>query len=187
MLGLFDIMMDPRYGERQRAFMRLQYELLSSTTDEPVYVWRMPSPAAGEAYDIESNAATTWHGDEWGMLAPTPEWFKNCGNFSIEGGPRIPRLSEAFRVVRQRVQIPQLQPQAFGPGRHKTIIFFATFTCVLAHFIWYLVIKKIKKRMKEGRSSNRIVGHAMKTGGMRRSRSTCKLMGNSVRSKITSH
>jgi hypothetical protein len=148
MLGLFDIMMNPRYGEGQRAFMRLQHELLSSTTDESLYAWKMPSPATREAYDIESSAETIWHGDEWGILAPTPDWFKNCGSFSTEGGREISRLPEAFRVVQQGVKIPYFE--AGMQVKYAVIMLLATFTFLGAIPIWYFTLRRFKKRLMEG-------------------------------------
>ncbi|KAH7383785.1 hypothetical protein BKA66DRAFT_417119, partial [Pyrenochaeta sp. MPI-SDFR-AT-0127] len=39
MLGLFDVTMTVQYGEGQRAFMRLQQELLSAALDESIFAW----------------------------------------------------------------------------------------------------------------------------------------------------
>jgi hypothetical protein len=108
MLGLFNVTMTPQYGEGQRAFMRLQHELLLSIPDESLFAWQMPDPSAGEKFGIVSRSGTNWcpDPDEWGMLSPTPDWFKACGGLTIEGGPRIVRQSQVFQKVREGVQIP---------------------------------------------------------------------------------
>lgn len=124
MPGLFDIMMNLQYGEGQCVFVRPQYELLSSTTDESLFAWKMSSSAASEAYDTESSAETNWHGDECVILAPTSNWFRNYGNFSIEGGREIFRLP-AFRAAQQGVKIPHSLTHV--PRKYSVKMMLATF------------------------------------------------------------
>ncbi|KAM0489550.1 hypothetical protein ACHAP8_012460, partial [Fusarium lateritium] len=75
MVGIFNVTLTPAYGEGLRAFMRLQYELLSSSPDESLFAWQMPHPDAEKIF----NPGDSWGPDEWGLLAPSPDWFQ-CGS-----------------------------------------------------------------------------------------------------------
>jgi hypothetical protein len=79
MLGLFDVNMPLLYGEGNKAFIRLQLEILSRSDDESIFAWSNPRP-------------------EWirrpGLLAETPECFADCGqirrgNFDPERPPHF--------------------------------------------------------------------------------------------------
>ena len=148
MLGLFNIKMTPQYGEGQRAFMRLQNQLLSTTTDESLFAWRMPDPKAGEAFGIVPGGGTIWYPDEWGMLAPTPQWFKECGNVTIEGGPEIQRPSQIFQPSRQGVQIP-IMPVPGSTG-YQAIWIASQFTLVGALPTYFYLKHHSKKKIMKG-------------------------------------
>ncbi|KAF7188045.1 Vegetative incompatibility protein HET-E-1, partial [Pseudocercospora fuligena] len=62
LLGLFDISMPLIYGEGQRAFMRLQLELLKKPQDDTIFAWKKRG--------TESS----------GMLASWPDAFASSGN-----------------------------------------------------------------------------------------------------------
>ncbi|KAL1860501.1 hypothetical protein Daus18300_009133 [Diaporthe australafricana] len=77
MVGLFGITLTPVYGEGMRAFTRLQESLLSSRfAEESLFAWKMPAVNAGDQYNVSSDG---WAADEWGLLAPSPEWFADSG------------------------------------------------------------------------------------------------------------
>lgn len=63
LMGLFGVNMPPLYGEGDRAFYRLQLEILKDSDDESIFAWT----------DKE-----LWK-DYGGMLASSPEAFSNCG------------------------------------------------------------------------------------------------------------
>lgn len=42
LLGLFDVNMPLLYGEGDKAFMRLQHEIIKTTTDESIFAWKNP-------------------------------------------------------------------------------------------------------------------------------------------------
>jgi hypothetical protein len=84
LLGLFDVNMPLLYGEGQeKAFIRLQEEILKTSDDESIFAWRAsPEEVSKKPY--------------WCLLAPTPAYFKDCGDFarprfvsSREGQPTI--------------------------------------------------------------------------------------------------
>ncbi|RYP43803.1 hypothetical protein DL768_009664 [Monosporascus sp. mg162] len=84
MLGLFNVNMTPQYGEGMGAYMRLQ-ELLISKNDESLFAWRMPPEGFGAAHRIQSNNAVELGPDEWGLLAPSPRCYMQCGKMTIQG------------------------------------------------------------------------------------------------------
>ncbi|KAK1479696.1 hypothetical protein CTAM01_14630 [Colletotrichum tamarilloi] len=80
MLGIFNVFMTPQYGEGPRAFQRLQETILSSQAmDESLFAWRMPDVSHGETVHGTNEG---WAPDEWGLLAPSPKWFKDCGSMT---------------------------------------------------------------------------------------------------------
>lgn len=149
MLGIFNIIMTPQYGEGSRAFMRLQHALLTSTTDESLFAWHMPHPSAGDKYDIEHNAQVHWARDEWGLLAPTPAWFRGCEKFRIEGDgvTKIERSGKGFQMTRQGVQVSF--PLAKGYGKYRALIFLSGFAFCFAPLCWVAVARKVKRRVEE--------------------------------------
>ena len=60
LLGLFNVNMPLLYGEGQRAFRRLQIEIIKDSTDESIFVWR----------NMRNDATTT-------VLAETPRHFSH--------------------------------------------------------------------------------------------------------------
>jgi len=61
LLGLFDVNMPPLYGEGEKAFIRLQLEILKISDDESIFAWAQDN-------------------DGGGLLAHSPESFRNSGN-----------------------------------------------------------------------------------------------------------
>lgn len=148
MLGLFDVTMTVQYGEGQRAFMRLQQELLSAALDESIFAWRMPEPSAGEKQDIERDTGTTWESNEWGLLAPSPDWFRNCGNVRIEGGLPVGRPARSFQMDRQGLQIPSLPIKHYF--RYTSLLTLASMTIIGMFPAFYYITRKTRKEYIKG-------------------------------------
>lgn len=71
LLGLFDIQMPLLYGEGEKAFIRLQEEILKTTDDYSLFSW----------------SATTFDKSIYrGLLARSPTEFRNCGDIERESG-----------------------------------------------------------------------------------------------------
>ena len=66
LLGIFDINMPLLYGEGQKAFYRLQMEIMDQLDDESLFAWQ----------DDPSTAESATHG----LLAKSPSKFAACGN-----------------------------------------------------------------------------------------------------------
>ena len=70
LLGLFDINMALIYGEGERAFFRLQEEIMNRVDDESIFAWSYPA-------DKQS------HVNRSGLLAPSPSYFRDASEVSI--------------------------------------------------------------------------------------------------------
>ncbi|KAF7549963.1 hypothetical protein G7Z17_g6029 [Cylindrodendrum hubeiense] len=62
LLGLFDVNMPPLYGEGEKAFTRLQEQILAQNDDESIFAWHTEEPSDGTFY---------------GLLAERPSYFRN--------------------------------------------------------------------------------------------------------------
>lgn len=70
LLGLFDVSLPIIYGEGERAFSRLQVELLRVYSDQTIFAWLALSPDQGEA---------SFEREPSDLLAASPRDFKLCG------------------------------------------------------------------------------------------------------------
>ncbi|KAI1419582.1 HET-domain-containing protein [Xylaria sp. FL1777] len=110
MLGIFNINMTTQYGEGMRAFMRLHQTLLSTSRDESLFAWRMPAPDAGTRFIRGTDQDITWESGEWGLLAPSPDWFKGSARVTTESPPNIERPLKGFEIAQAGIvaQIPSV-------------------------------------------------------------------------------
>ncbi|KAG4431030.1 hypothetical protein IFR05_013488 [Cadophora sp. M221] len=69
LLGIFNVNMPPLYGEGQKAFERLQLEILKSSDDESIFAW--------EPWDMAHGPLPTY--TSLRLLAMTPLAFQRCG------------------------------------------------------------------------------------------------------------
>ncbi|KAE9364736.1 HET-domain-containing protein [Stipitochalara longipes BDJ] len=69
LLGLFNVNMPPLYGEGEKAFTRLQLEILKTSDDESIFAW----------YDQPDMGALFIQPRLFGMLASSPKQFKYSG------------------------------------------------------------------------------------------------------------
>ncbi|GAW10854.1 hypothetical protein ANO14919_001890 [Xylariales sp. No.14919] len=105
LLGLFDVSMPLIYGEGEKAFRRLQEEIIKESDDETIFAWTGYYP-----YDV--------------ALASSPSNFKASGSFkrSIASGEeglygRADWLSSPFTVTNKGLQIslPIMEPFSLIP------------------------------------------------------------------------
>ncbi|KAI3323208.1 HET-domain-containing protein [Xylariaceae sp. AK1471] len=85
LLGIFDVNMPLLYGEEEKAFRRLQYEIIGRTADLSIFSWCLPPPEV--ARDKEERVYC-------GVLAASPDAFAGCTTLS-----RLPhRIHREFSV-----------------------------------------------------------------------------------------
>ena len=69
LLGIFGIYMPIIYGEGERAFIRLQEEILRSSDDQSIFAWSVAQ--TGDAPMCRF----------WGLLAPSPTYFQESSDY----------------------------------------------------------------------------------------------------------
>ncbi|KAI1326455.1 HET-domain-containing protein [Xylariaceae sp. FL0255] len=84
LLGIFDINMPLLYGEEEKAFMRLQSEIIRSSPDPSILAW---IASGNHERDGEMTNVFT------GVLASSPNSFGGCGDFRILPSRLIPKFS----------------------------------------------------------------------------------------------
>jgi hypothetical protein len=99
LMCLFDVNMPLLYGEGQRAFVRLQEEIIKRSDDITIFAWRT-QPASFSSFQ--------------GLLASAPEDFHNCQNVLWSGN----QTKMPFQVTNMGIQlnttlIPQTHPNEF--------------------------------------------------------------------------
>jgi hypothetical protein len=108
MLGIFNVVMTPQYGEGTRAFMRLQQLLLSTLTDESLFAWKLPQDQPLHAFAVPGG----WEPDEWGLLAPSPSCFRDSNRLTTVG-KALPRVHGGFAMTQQGLQVRKRPPPLY--------------------------------------------------------------------------
>ncbi|KFA69570.1 hypothetical protein S40285_09522 [Stachybotrys chlorohalonatus IBT 40285] len=116
MLGIFNTTMTIQYGEGMAAFLRLQ-DMLISKNDESLFAWKMPAEGAEDAHRSQSNTAIELGPNEWGLLAPSPRWYKDCERMTIQG-KGVLRHMGGFTKTPQGISGP-----IFKRDHYKTAVF----------------------------------------------------------------
>ncbi len=78
LMGLFDINMPLLYGEGQKAFQRLQVEIVRNFDDDSIFAWGLSED--GTQLDLATgypHLRTPWEGS---LIAPSPRHFSGCGD-----------------------------------------------------------------------------------------------------------
>lgn len=82
LIGIFGINMPLLYGEGDRAFTRLQHELMRTSNDDSIFAWGLEPPTPGRPLfasdDPLSHRAVITGGSP--LLATSPGAFRNCGS-----------------------------------------------------------------------------------------------------------
>lgn len=74
LMGLFDVNMPMIYGEREKAFLRLQQHIIQKSKDESIFAWNMDFPGSIRAYS--------------GLYAPSPLAYARCSEIIKTDGSR---------------------------------------------------------------------------------------------------
>ena len=101
LLGIFDVSMPLLYGEGNKAFQRLQLEVMRVSNDQSIFAWEMP-----KQWDFSKQSYP-----HSGMLAPTPEWFRESSNINLPppGAREIGTMPYAMTNKGLQLQIPERQ------------------------------------------------------------------------------
>ncbi|KAI0157322.1 HET-domain-containing protein [Xylariaceae sp. FL1272] len=85
LMGLFDVNMPMIYGERERAFIRLQEHIMSKSADESIFSWDFDPP---DYYTKNTDDLC------FGLLATSPSCFAECGGDVYLGKSRGFHISQ---------------------------------------------------------------------------------------------
>jgi hypothetical protein len=108
LLGIFDVNMPLLYGEENKAFRRLQEEIIRTTADFSIFAWTMPSDARST---IGPNDRVFC-----GILAEAPTAFASCATFVTKLNQERQEFSVSNIGVKTQVRILSQQI----PGKHAT-------------------------------------------------------------------
>ncbi|KAL9581038.1 MAG: hypothetical protein Q9203_006055 [Teloschistes exilis] len=91
LMGLFDVNMPLLYGERHKAFKRLQHEIVTRTDDESIFAW----------YTVSSQS---------GIFAPSPKAFAMSGDMMQNFNPQIAR--EPYAITNRGLRFEAVYQEA---------------------------------------------------------------------------
>ncbi|KAL8856242.1 MAG: hypothetical protein Q9178_007159 [Gyalolechia marmorata] len=120
LMGLFGVNMPLIYGEKRRAFLRLQTEIMKISEDHSLFAWKLPRRVAmGEI-------------PRSGLLASQPACFSGFRNFAPfsphDGDDSIPPFSMTSRGVNINLSMAKADSRQFGLS-DRSEVFFAVFNC----------------------------------------------------------
>ena len=104
LMGLFDIYMPMIYGEREKAFLRLQQQIIQKSKDESIFAWDMEFPGNTKAYS--------------GLFSPSPLAYASCSDIIQTSGSRGFSESNGELSIWSRV-LPH-SPGTYVAGLHCT-------------------------------------------------------------------
>lgn len=100
LLGIFDINMPLLYGEEEKAFLRLQSEIISSSPDPTIFAWTLPGLRRPESISGNMLATSSFSG----VMAWSPRLFQNCGNLERLMDQPLMEISMSNRGIKLRAQ-----------------------------------------------------------------------------------
>lgn len=125
LLGLFGVHMPMIYGEEEKAFRRLQEEIIKSTLDMSIFAWKMP----------EHTKPLDYPGTQYvcGLLASSPDDFWDCGAMSPaeDSNSKNIEFSISNKGIKSRSRIDPCDEWregivlslqcALSPGHYRTV------------------------------------------------------------------
>ena len=118
LLGLFDIQLPAIYGIKQKAFKKLQHEIVSSSSDKSLFAWK---PILNGAVDFNSPSGIT------GLLADSPSQYLNvyeipCEQFYHPFEPNRLARWECFSLKNGAVCVTLPIRQAEDPSVREALL-----------------------------------------------------------------
>ena len=106
LLGIFNVNMGVIYGEGEKAFQRLQDELLRTPSDQTIFAWTALANETG------SQDASTGYSN---LLASSPAAFRGCGNLELlkSSDAGLDYYATSTDIT---FDLPLFEPKEKGPG-----------------------------------------------------------------------
>ena len=131
LFGILDISLTPMYGEGEGgAFMRLQQEIVKECPDESIFAWTAPAESLPH-----HDRSSSWDREEWGLLAPSPDCFRDSHDI-IVGRPFRDRPTSGITVKPYGVCFPMTHKELKTGSRWLIPLHFVVpFSPVIIHKI----------------------------------------------------
>lgn len=97
LLGIFGINMPLLYGEEERAFLRLQSEIISSYPDSTILAWILRPEISGDVSEMPDDSYS-------GVMASSPMFFQDCAEVKTLSNPSLFDFSMSNRGIQLRAQ-----------------------------------------------------------------------------------
>lgn len=96
LFGIFDVNIPLLYGEEEKAFLRLQEEILKNTMDLTILAWTMPKCVANSADTCETSQEATYSG----VFAQSDSYFHGSGSLASLAMQMLKELHESNRSLK---------------------------------------------------------------------------------------
>ena len=124
LLGILDVQLVPMYSEGRQASQRLQVEIIRTNNDESIFAWTSPTA------EMPSHSRS-WASDQWGLLAPSPDYFAYSRDITIDR-PSIQRPPGEIQTIPEGVKFPMPNSERSTMGSRWLIAYLVT--------VWTIVI-----------------------------------------------
>ncbi|SMR53363.1 unnamed protein product [Zymoseptoria tritici ST99CH_3D1] len=125
LLGLFGIHMPLLYGEGDKAFERLQLQILMKCPDDSILAWDPKTDEEGTLDDLTAVAGV--------VLADSPDRFKRCGQHILSSlqysrpeigaiAPRVTSWGIEYRGIAQRLELEEQESMSLGEELNQLLI-----------------------------------------------------------------
>ncbi|KAI1766651.1 HET-domain-containing protein [Hypoxylon sp. FL1150] len=111
LLGIFNVNMPLLYGEEEKAFQRLQEEIIKSTNDPTIFAWTIPRTINSSQHPDDKVYSS--------ILAGSPDAFSNIEH---DSGPVYPPRELSVTNKRVKGQVSILIAQVRGNPKHRYIL-----------------------------------------------------------------
>ena len=173
LLGIFDINMPTLYGEGERAFRRLQEQIMQGTPDQSLFAWgdHYPSSQLSQDTDVpDTPEAHTAKLRPWGkqrsLFCTSPDDFKGCegvrtarseaGQLLSSHGQRIAYTHTPYGISTQFLMVPLTRDLLLRAIPHCSEDFQLDTSHSLEGFQWYLAILPCKLGECQGHFLGRV-------------------------------
>ena len=99
LMGLFDVNMAIIYGERDRAFIRLQEQIICKSADKSIFGWSL---------DLLEDSTRDAKTVQCGLLATSPACFARCSDVISSGRSRGFQINQFGLSISLRASVVQL-------------------------------------------------------------------------------
>jgi hypothetical protein len=114
LLGIFNVNMPLLYGEGEKAFLRLQEEIIQSCNDDSILAWGLDTEIKHREGLIPKKIEESICGSArmCGLLARSPKDFENCQDLENSGHSKIPFMMTNLGLQIELPLVPVYTPKS---------------------------------------------------------------------------